>query len=201
MLQTCPTNKRKCYDKQKKLFHHSLIFLKKMNGQKQTISSIITQALHFKSMKNSFFSCLLSEPYRVRVLYGKNSERTKLFVGNLSSTLVKENIFSECSSVRYVEPSTCYSSHDAAHEWLLQRMGMQFFNDSCNRCLFVVHNVDGIENYVDLSIFMNVMNSYQYFNGCLFLMTTSKKETYDALLKANDYLTERQMAKPLIYRV
>ncbi len=162
--------------------------------------------LYSSRVKNSFFTCLMFEPFKIRVIFGKNSERTSTFVGNLSSILMGENIFSRCLSFRYdgSNKQTSFSnSHDAAHDWISENLNVQCLSDSKEheRCLVVVHNVDGIEQHVDLKDFLPVVESFQSINRCLFLMTTTKKETYDALLKSCDSLTDEQLTKPFIYRV
>jgi hypothetical protein len=187
-----------------------------MNGQKRMISIIAKPKHDVQTLKSSFFTCLLDDPYKVRVVFGKNRERTSAFVGNLSSTLIRENIFSRCISVTYDEShkheTSSLHGHDAAHYlaqyWMSQNMDMQCSGDSIESdkrdeksCLVVIHNVDYIECHVDLADFAPALKGYQFVNGCLFLMTTSKKHTYEALLRTYDYDTETQLVKPLIYRV
>jgi hypothetical protein len=191
---------------------------KKLNGQKRMISAIKTQghllAPRVQTLQKSLITrkavekveeCMSYDPYRVRVLFGNDPERTRALVAKLTATLTRKSIFSRCFSVRFDEPNKYHQAFfngHCLHYWMTKKMDIDCFSDLLEddqRCLVVLHNVDGIHHHDTFIDFVDDLHRYRFI--VQFIMTTSKKETYDALLKPYDTVTKEQMVKSLVHRV
>lgn len=153
--------------------------------QIERIDSVLKSCFERADIRKA--SWFLDDPHSIRLLYGNNPERTRGFVANLSSTLIKQNTFSRCLNVPSEKRVPMFGS---AYIWMAKTFGVDSldnFEKDSGRSLVVLHNMDGIQYRPSLWAFVKDMINVQSTKKYQFLMTTCDKTTYNYLLTDDSF--------------